>query len=57
MKYIGSTGTPVRIPVLVVLFLLIDDLRISISIAIVDDLAVSLIIGKAYQDRLIEDIH
>ena len=35
----------------------IGDLRKSITFAIVDDLAVSLIIGTAYQEKLIESIH
>ena len=34
----------------------IGDLRKSVTLAIVDDLVVQLIIGMAYQDKLIESI-
>ena len=55
-KYTGATGTPVRISGLMDLDVQIGDLRKSVTFAVVDDLAVPLIIGTAYQDKFIESI-
>ena len=52
----GATRSPVRITCLMDLDLQIGDLRKSITFAIVDDLAVSLLMGTAYQDRFIDTI-
>ena len=56
-RYTGATGTPVRITGLLDLDLQIGDLRKSITLAIVDHLAVPLIFTTAYKEKYIESIH
>ena len=50
-RYTGAIGTPVHITGLVDLDVEIGGLRESVTFAIVDDLAVPLIIGTVYQDK------
>ena len=54
--YTGATGTPVHISGLMDLDLQISDLRKSVTFAIVDNLAVTQIVGTTYEYKFVEAI-